>query len=933
MNSRLVVVAVALSLAPGLALPARAQCTDTTCQYVACRAPAFGAPSTLWGEIQPTDTSQLPADRDNTDWNEFTDPHNENQPHWESLDVENHWIFAGIAYGLQIWDATGSRTHPVRVKLLGPSAFPVWPSDPHNFDPVRDVDAPEGNDNAVAVAVSGDAGVAIFNTTSKTTPLARYGDHNKDAQQIYAARIAGTDYSFTATKNAGLLVHNISAAVARSTLCTEETPGQNTCGVYVRRLGSRTTVSYVDGAGSADGLNHWVAFSSGGNDFGLEIWKVSSPTSPSLVVATSGSSAEFVHGVSLWRKGTSNYYLATRVISGSGTQARIYDFSCLATNTCSSTALPTPIWTASLPAGGAGLFITDSQSGSRQFLYFGDSNRCAQALQDEWLYDVSNPLAPRDITPPARTVGGELTGYWGWYYRRNTTGFNLVNPRMGKFDGEYFYRVAYSLFDIHKLTTAAPSAAFTYSPGTVYRGQPISFTDQSTSAPTSWSWTFQDASPANSSSQNPTGVVFNAVGSKTVGLTASNAFGSSSTSQQLNVLDPAAQVGSVSSTPAAPLLCQTVAFTAQNVTGLAPISYAWQVRNSLNQVVATGSSASFNWNTSTASPDTYTGSVTVSNTGGSDSATSSPIVLAALPTLAFASPGSAPETLNGPPFGSGLVNFRIQTVGATEWRWNWGDNTPSVWTADVNAGTQPTHTYTLEGQYTVTVDIRNCQQAAITSASTLVDITITTPLQAGFAASGLFCTASGCFADTGQAITFVDSSVGTPNFWDYDWDGDGSFEDADHTSPVTSHTYNTAGTYIPRLRVRRASVSSIFSHAVPIIVAGGGVPVVTVTGPSQGEVGLEVAFSAQGSNCSASPTTWTWDVGLNGVIFGSSTGPSVTVIYGSSGARTVTATAADGGNCAGLVGSTNISVAPGAAAVFVDGFESGDLASWGLTFP
>lgn len=75
-----------------------------------------------------------------------------------------------------------------------------------------------------------------------------------------------------------------------------------------------------------------------------------------------------------------------------------------------------------------------------------------------------------------------------------------------------------------------PNAEFTANFTTINVGGTVNFTDLSTFAPTSWSWSFSPATvtytgATNSSSQNPQ-VVFNNAGSYTVTLTASNANGS-----------------------------------------------------------------------------------------------------------------------------------------------------------------------------------------------------------------------------------------------------------------------------------------------------------------------------------------------------------------------------------------------------------------------
>ncbi|MBI4775968.1 MAG: PKD domain-containing protein [Deltaproteobacteria bacterium] len=70
-----------------------------------------------------------------------------------------------------------------------------------------------------------------------------------------------------------------------------------------------------------------------------------------------------------------------------------------------------------------------------------------------------------------------------------------------------------------------PVAAFSGSPTSGAAPLSVSFTDQSTNNPTSWSWNFGDGS--NSSAQNPTHT-YSSPGNYTVTLTVSNAYGSDS---------------------------------------------------------------------------------------------------------------------------------------------------------------------------------------------------------------------------------------------------------------------------------------------------------------------------------------------------------------------------------------------------------------------
>ncbi len=907
---------VTLTLFGGFASPAVATDTcslplDLTCQFNPCRSPASGVPSTLWGELAPVDLGELPDNRDSTDLNATAVIPNAANSRWLSLDIEGSTLFAGISYGLEIWDIGGANADDPEVQVvLGRNSFPYWKAGfGEEKNPVRDVDAPEGNDDVLAVALVFDSGISVFDTTSKKSPVGKYADRDRNALQVYSTRIGSSDYAFLATRDRGFLAYNLTTAKGLALRCVDNSPASTSCGPYVGKIGARNDTSYVDGAGN------FVVLSSGNFILGLELWNVSNPAAPTRVIEALTS--ERVHGVAMWRKGSS-YYLGTviRLTGGGGIQARIYNVSCLSGGSCGS--LGSPIWTQTLPGGGSEYFLTYSRSLTQEFLSLGTVNVCTQSTQNEWLFDVTSPAAPNpDITPPDGLVGGQTTGYWGWYYRRSPTGFNNTAGRMGKFSGQFFYRAALNVFDVHMLTGGlVPNASFNFTPAQVYRDEEIDFFDTSLGGPSSWSWTFQDGSPATSVAQNPQNVAFSSTGSKTVSLTASNGNGPDTANQQINVLDPAATVTVVTVAPNPALLCQPITFNAEGVDGLPPLNLSWIVRDGLGAQVDTGGNENpFEWDTEAAlvAAGTYTAEVTVMNAVNSVSATSPVLTLDPLAPLSFTSPGGMPETLNGPPFSSGTVNFQIQATGATEWRWNFADGTPPVWTNNPVTGPAPSHSYANTGTYPVTVEIRNCQQAAIASSAASVVITVVAPLVAQFQALSI-CAFGPCSTTVNQAITFQDTSSGNPDFYDYDWDGNGTFEDSGNPAPVTTHTYTATGFFSPRLKVRRGLESHIDIHSSIQVTTGGGggggTPSVSVGGPASAQVGTSLNFSASASNCTPSPASWSWTVGTGGTISGATTGSSITVSYSSTGTKVVRATA-NGGGCNGTNGSKTVTITGG----------------------
>ncbi len=87
-------------------------------------------------------------------------------------------------------------------------------------------------------------------------------------------------------------------------------------------------------------------------------------------------------------------------------------------------------------------------------------------------------------------------------------------------------------------TPAAPTAAFTF-PSSPKAGQSVQFTDTSSGAPTSWSWSFGDG--ATSSAQNPAHTF--GTGTYHVSLTASNSGGSSTKTQSVTATSASAATG------------------------------------------------------------------------------------------------------------------------------------------------------------------------------------------------------------------------------------------------------------------------------------------------------------------------------------------------------------------------------------------------------
>ncbi len=110
-----------------------------------------------------------------------------------------------------------------------------------------------------------------------------------------------------------------------------------------------------------------------------------------------------------------------------------------------------------------------------------------------------------------------------------------VHQASGKLRAATYGRSVWEV-DIFNPGNLPPVAAFAASSTQVCSGTPINFTDQTSFTPTSWSWTFTGGTPGTSTAQNPTGIVWNTPGTYNVTLTATNANGSSSTTQVITVM-------------------------------------------------------------------------------------------------------------------------------------------------------------------------------------------------------------------------------------------------------------------------------------------------------------------------------------------------------------------------------------------------------------
>ncbi|MGB0523897.1 MAG: PKD domain-containing protein [Flammeovirgaceae bacterium] len=166
---------------------------------------------------------------------------------------------------------------------------------------------------------------------------------------------------------------------------------------------------------------------------------------------------------------------------------------------------------------------------------------------------------------------------------------------------------------VTNLGGTAPTANFSASSTTITAGQSINFSDQSSNAPTSWSWSFPGGSPASSTNQNPT-ITYNTAGTYEVSLTASNNFGTDVETKSAYIT-----VNPAGNPPVADFIAnsttinegESVTFTDQSTN--TPTTWSWSFEGG-SPASSTTQNPTVTYNTA----GTYEVSLTASNSFGTD---------------------------------------------------------------------------------------------------------------------------------------------------------------------------------------------------------------------------------------------------------------------------------------------------------------------------
>ena len=457
----------------------------------------------------------------------------------------------------------------------------------------------------------------------------------------------------------------------------------------------------------------------------------------------------------------------------------IYTVTLTVTNDCGSN-----IFTIDLDVGTvvtAGFFAEDTEGCAPMQVQFVDESS-NNVTEWNWTFSGGNPASSTDQNP--------LVNY-------STPGvYEVTLLASNPFNSNSVTETSYITI------LPEPTAGFTSNEN----GNVVDFINTSTNANT-YLWTFGDGE--TSMQENPTHT-YTSDGDYTVILEATNACGTVTTQETITILTPV-----------------TAGFVADITSGCAGLEVQFSDASSNN---VTGWNWTFVGGTPSTSteqnpiviyntPGTYLVVLEVNNPGFNATQTETNfIVIAENPIADFTSITTM-----------GVVDFTNNSTNATSYLWNFGDGGMSM---DEN----PSHTYTDDGTYTVTLMATN----ACGSVTTEIEVAISLPPVANFSLETSFDCAP-------ATIQFLNES--SPNATEWFWTFDsGSPNTASVENPAI--TFNDPGTHLVTLVATNAAGSNTYSIEITL----GGAPVIDFAS-SVNE--LTTTFTNQTMN----GTTFFWDFG------------------------------------------------------------------------
>jgi PKD repeat protein len=422
---------------------------------------------------------------------------------------------------------------------------------------------------------------------------------------------------------------------------------------------------------------------------------------------------------------------------------------------------------------------------------------------------------------------------------------------------------------------AAPVAAFTANPTSGNAPLTVTFTNGSTGTVSSLSWDFNGDGTPDNTTDNTATFPFTTEGTYTARLTVTNAGGSDTEEVTITVSAalPNAPVASFTANPTTITAGQSVSF-ANTSTGTVD-SLSWDFNGDGTPDDTSNQTPSFTYPTA----GTFTAKLTVTNGGGSNSATQIITVGEPAPSAPVAGFNASATTVNV----GDTVTFTNASTGQVDTiTWNFGNGKPDVNTSDAST------TFDAPGTYTVTLTVGNAGGTNTFTQQITVNAAVPAAPVAGFTAPTT--------VEPNVPVVFTNTSTGTVDSYEWDFDGSGN---VDSTEANPTFTYTAEGPFTASLKVTNAGGSNTFSQAIEVKAAAVAPTASFTADPLTLDEGGTVTFT---STSSGTVDTFSWDV--DGNAGEDNNQPSFTFTYPTAGTYTATLTVTG----AGQTSTTNVQI-------------------------
>ena len=335
----------------------------------------------------------------------------------------------------------------------------------------------------------------------------------------------------------------------------------------------------------------------------------------------------------------------------------------------------------------------------------------------------------------------------------------------------------------------APVVDFTSDAQTILENEEISFYDNSSNTPTSWSWVFEGGTPATSTSKNPT-VSYSTEGNYGVTLTVSNAGGTDSITMQnfVTVNRPVVlPVANFTSSTTSVETGESVTFT--DISENNPYAWLWEFEGG----TPGSSNQQYPPNVTYNTPGNYQVKLTVTNNDGSDTKTLANFIevieqpdVVITPVADFSVSSVEIEV-------GDLVAFTDQSTNApTSWAWTFEGGDP-----ETSSEQNPTVTYNTAGEFSVSLTATNASGSNTKSATQIIHVI--TPVEAPVADFE----ADKTQVTEGEAVNFNDKSLNAPASWLWVFEG-GTPSSSTERNPRVTYPNANANNYKVSLTVSNA---------------------------------------------------------------------------------------------------------------------------------